>query len=417
MMKQKIWTLMVLVTMIWAGGALAQVGELVLGPDLVTNGTFDSDIANWNVSQGSWIGTDDADADPCSGCVALDQGDGGAYAVQYVEGVVPGKLYQFSYSHRAPTITGNMDYYPFVRCEDDMTNHTAIESSYTYDGTTTSTSTYFVPDGTSMSIGTEWQTTVIEVVPGPGATVFRIQFTPGGETREGRFDNFSLRIKEYLGPELVTNGNFDTDTTGWNAHLSEQILGDGAGPEQDPNGCLAMNQGDANAYALQFVDIEPDNTYRFVYYFKSPDAGAGVLWCYPWIRCEDAGSQVVTSDFTYLGSTDSTNTYYVPNGDHLEARTAWQRHRLDVTPAAGATKFRIQFAVSDSSEFRFDSFSLREVDPAPDDCAEVLDLGYSITGDINNDCRVNLADLSLMTLDWLKCIVPNDPTCLEPWTE
>jgi len=176
----------------------------------------------------------------------------------------------------------------------------------------------------------------------------------------------SAAVAEILGPEMVVNGTFDTDTSGWNVYQGGWLGTDG-----DPaGGCVALNQGDANAYALQWVSgIEAGKTYKFSYHFMSPDAGAGVIWAYPWVRTEETqGGTTVVSDYTFNDVTTSAGLYFVPGppfNDHLEARTNWQSHDIYVVPGAGATVFRIQFAVSDPHEFRFDSFSLREVVPEP----------------------------------------------------
>jgi len=217
-----------------------------------------------------------------------------------------------------------------------------------------------------------------------------------------------------LGPELVVNGTFETDAAGWNVYQGSWTGADG---DPDP-GCVATDLGDANAYILQYVDVEAGKTYKFSYRFMSPEAGAGVIWAYPWIRFEDGAGSPVDGDFTYGGQTTTASFYYVPDGDHLEARSSWQMHELEVRAGAGATKFRIQFAVSDPREFRFDSFSLREVlsgPSGPTTCQEVLDLGYGKSADLNSDCYVNWQDFTLFANQWLACIDPGNPNCNHPW--
>ena len=52
---------------------------------------------------------------------------------------------------------------------------------------------------------------------------------------------------------------------------------------------------------------------------------------------------------------------------------------------------------------------------APLDCDEALAEGYSILGDLNGDCRVDLRDFSMLTANWQRCIEPDVPGCEAPW--
>lgn len=54
------------------------------------------------------------------------------------------------------------------------------------------------------------------------------------------------------------------------------------------------------------------------------------------------------------------------------------------------------------------------IDP-PQNCAEVVQQGYSPGADVNGDCYVNLTDLALVAGRWLKCVEPTDAGCQRPW--
>ena len=54
-------------------------------------------------------------------------------------------------------------------------------------------------------------------------------------------------------------------------------------------------------------------------------------------------------------------------------------------------------------------------DPAT--CAEALAEGYSIVGDFNDDCRIDLVDFSAMATNWLYCNVPGEAGCDTPWLD
>lgn len=55
----------------------------------------------------------------------------------------------------------------------------------------------------------------------------------------------------------------------------------------------------------------------------------------------------------------------------------------------------------------FDSFSAAYIDE-PDNCNEVGLLGWSLAGDIAQDCYVDLKDFALLANQWQKCNDPND---------
>jgi len=54
-------------------------------------------------------------------------------------------------------------------------------------------------------------------------------------------------------------------------------------------------------------------------------------------------------------------------------------------------------------------------DTDPINCADAIQQGYGIAGDLNDDGYVNLSDFSIFAGEWLKCIEPNDPACSHPW--
>ena len=45
------------------------------------------------------------------------------------------------------------------------------------------------------------------------------------------------------------------------------------------------------------------------------------------------------------------------------------------------------------------------------DCDEVTKYGLNYPGDINLDCRVNLADLAAMAANWTECNNPEEGAC------
>lgn len=59
----------------------------------------------------------------------------------------------------------------------------------------------------------------------------------------------------------------------------------------------------------------------------------------------------------------------------------------------------------------FDGVEVSRIGHIPVDCNEAIQMGYGIMGDINQDCKVDLADLGKMGQVWLSCEDPNDILC------
>jgi len=53
----------------------------------------------------------------------------------------------------------------------------------------------------------------------------------------------------------------------------------------------------------------------------------------------------------------------------------------------------------------------------PRTCAQVLQMGYTLEGDLDNDCRVDINDLAIFMEHWLECHDPQDPSCAHPWEQ
>jgi hypothetical protein len=51
----------------------------------------------------------------------------------------------------------------------------------------------------------------------------------------------------------------------------------------------------------------------------------------------------------------------------------------------------------------------------PTVCSEIHRKGQTLAGDVNQDCKVNLEDLSMLSLNWLECNIPGDSNCIENW--
>ena len=48
-------------------------------------------------------------------------------------------------------------------------------------------------------------------------------------------------------------------------------------------------------------------------------------------------------------------------------------------------------------------------------CQSAINAGYGLAADLNKDCHVNLQDIALLAIDWLKCNNPEDSNCVSPF--
>ena len=53
--------------------------------------------------------------------------------------------------------------------------------------------------------------------------------------------------------------------------------------------------------------------------------------------------------------------------------------------------------------------------PEPMSCIQAIYNGYGLDLDFNNDCYVDMLDLTLLFQNWMSCIEPGDPSCTQPW--
>ncbi len=51
----------------------------------------------------------------------------------------------------------------------------------------------------------------------------------------------------------------------------------------------------------------------------------------------------------------------------------------------------------------------------PANCNEVIQGGFRLAGDLNNNCRIDLSDIAILAADWLQCNNPLDIDCSANW--
>lgn len=146
--------------------------------------------------------------------------------------------------------------------------------------------------------------------------------------------------------------------------------------------------------------------------FPIGDAAHGWTY-YVW---QDIEVQLDNGFFTMTGSTAPSGTQSCLDVQHTftagEALEFWQN----------ITGMRVYMQVhswhsnpADAMDNWFDIEYLYFVPPIPTTCEEALTLGYGTTGDLNDDCYVNLADIEKLAAAWLDCIDPELDDCSHPW--
>tara|TARA_R110000787_G_scaffold75718_1_gene167451 strand:+ start:364 stop:2508 length:2145 start_codon:yes stop_codon:yes gene_type:complete len=197
----------------WGGAALGSL----YGAELVTNGTFETDVSGWAISSGSTISFS-------SGAIEVNFGSSTAYATQSFPTEI-GAVYRIS-----GEILQVGGVFCGIRKADDATatiNIVTLASTLgSHEGTFTATAT----------------TTFV---------ILQVNADP-----TGIFDNISVKkvtvanaLAPIVGPELVTNGTFETDTVwtkgaGWTISGGSAIFG-GTGSASGLNQAIGLAAGRA----------------------------------------------------------------------------------------------------------------------------------------------------------------------------
>jgi len=76
--------------------------------------------------------------------------------------------------------------------------------------------------------------------------------------------------------------------------------------------------------------------------------------------------------------------------------------------------------ISPEADDDFPGFKIQDFSQwwgVPRTCEQVLEMGYSLEGDLNRDCRVDIDDLAIIMNHWLACNDPLDEACDHPWQQ
>lgn len=126
-----------------------------------------------------------------------------------------------------------------------------------------------------------------------------------------------------VGGELITNGGFDSDTTGWTA--TNATIASVSGGQS--GNCLKVTNVSSNGYASQSITTVIGATYRLTFYRKSVDANMAL-----YVGTSAGGSQLLFANLPTAADW-MLNTYF------FTATTTTTHFRLSMSgsPAAGTT--------------------------------------------------------------------------------
>lgn len=239
-------------------------------PELVTNGTFDAGTANWAVlSGGSTISVVD-------GALKVSGQTSSPTSVGQTITTVVGKRYLVVGRYRYGSSPGAA--VRLLLGTVDSPNNTSLEfmtGSAVFTATSTSTNVALLCYGTSATEAYFDDISVKELPLISTATMYQDSFgtTPvtAVEQPVGLILDRRLGALGSLGAELVTNGTFDSDTTGWTASNSTISA---------PSGRLRVTETGAAAagYARQSFAVVSGSWYRVTVDITTMAASKAQVW-------------------------------------------------------------------------------------------------------------------------------------------
>jgi len=89
-------------------------------------------------------------------------------------------------------------------------------------------------------------------------------------------------------------------------------------------------------------------------------------------------------------------------------------HKISVIDTDFSSFSRIYTNAASGGEFYIDELRVNP-DESELTCQDLIDDGYRVPSDFNNNCYVNLEDLAVFVADWIRCNDPANEACEETW--
>lgn len=161
--------------------------------------------------------------------------------------------------------------------------------------------------------------------------------------QQDSYDTWAYRFKvkgDVSASDLVTNGGFDSDTTGWtagNSALLASVVGGQSG------NCLRITEnGDDSPRAYQTMTVEPGSYYRFTFYEKQ-------------------GTETDYTAFIY----DGINLIYLIPIAWIVGDITWTQKTMEFVTPNNCTSIRIFFQTkslnAEGKTFYFDTVTLEKI--------------------------------------------------------
>ena len=168
----------------------------------------------------------------------------------------------------------------------------------------------------------------------------------------------------------------------------------------------------------QVIDVNAGDSISGVYFFSTTD------WMPQW---NDSGMVYLSTpepntttgeyDVEILLAYSDVNSVVIFGGSPGGSMASWGRFVYTIAPEEAGT-YRLVIRVADSIDYAYPSrlaVDTLQITPGPPGpwC------DYKLVGDINHDCKVDLADFAMMSENWLiDCnLDPGDPACISPYPQ
>ena len=259
----------------------------VEGSELITNGDFSGGTTGWNAGAGWSIGSGKASVDNASSTPLTQSG----------LAVITGKKYNVSFEI-SDYVSGG---FQFQFGGSQVVGSVNANGVYNFSAISTVNTTVLYLYGTGDC---EFKVDNVTCKQDTGADMSVTRATAATRVDENGLVNFA----EVLGSELVTNGNFDSNITGWSAK-SSTIVWD--------NGKLKADNSSGNQYggAYQNIGLVAGKEYKMTLTMQLLTGSSnGTFMLFTSTATGDGQSLVYTGGALVVGGAAVTETFYFTPG-------------------------------------------------------------------------------------------------------